>query len=104
MRARRGGPPARTGLAWQRSELALALVGAFVAAAAIRLGVLWIAVGAGLFAVGGLGVAIAGRPRAVRDGREGAAPWPWLPRIVFATVGIGVLGAALGILEVLRRL
>ncbi len=101
---RGGGPPERTSLSWQRSELSVALVGAFVAAAAVRLGHPWIAVIAGLFALAGVGVAVAGRPREVRHGREEASPWPWLPRIALATAGVAVLGAALGIGEVLRRL
>ena len=102
MSVRRQGPAARTSLAWQRSELALAFVGTLVAGAALRLGVSWIAVGAGLFALGGIGVAVAGRPREVREGREGVPPWPWLPYIVAATVLVGVLGALLGAIEVLR--
>lgn len=103
MSVRKQGPAARTSLAWQRSELALAFVAALVAAAALRLGVMWIAAAAGLFALGGLAVAVAGRPREVRDGREDFPPWPWLPYIVLASVVVGGLGATLGVIEVLRR-
>lgn len=100
----RHGPAARTSLAWQRTELALAFVGAFIAVAALRLGESWIAVAAGVLALGGLAVAVAGRPREVRDGREDVPPWPWLPYVVLVTVVLGVLGAVLGALEVLRRI
>jgi len=99
----RGGPPERTHLSWQRSELAVALVGAFVAVAALRLEVAWVAVAAGVFALTGVAVAVAGRPLEVRDGREQVPPWPWLPRIALATFAVGLLGAALGVVELAGR-
>lgn len=102
--ARPGGPPERTALSWQRTELAVALVGAFVAAAALRLGVVGVSVAAGVFALAGVAVAVAGRPREVREGREEVAPWPWLPRIALATAVVGLLGAVLGAIEVVRHL
>ncbi|NLF03902.1 MAG: DUF202 domain-containing protein [Actinomycetales bacterium] len=102
--ARGDGPPERTALSWQRTELSVALVGAFVAAAALRLGVVWVGVVAGAFALAGVAVAVAGRPREAREGREEVAPWPWLPRIAVATAVVGLLGAALGAVEVLRNL
>jgi len=98
------GQPERTALSWQRSELSVALVAAFVAAAALRLDHQWIAVVGGVFALAGVGVAVAGRPREVRDGREEVSPWPWLPRIAVATAAVAVLGAALGVGELVRRL
>jgi len=101
--ARGGGPPDRTALSWQRSLLSVAFVGAFVAAAAVRLEVSWVAVAAGLVALASVGVAIAGRPREVREGQEEVSPWPWLPRITIATAVVGLLGASLGIVEVARR-
>lgn len=103
MTPRGGGPSERTSLSWQRSELAVAFVAAFVAAAAVRLEVTWIAVVGGLIAVTGLGAALAGRPQEAHDDLATVPPWPWLPRIAVAAAIIGVLGAALGIVEVLRR-
>lgn len=103
-RRARGGPPERTSLSWQRTELAVAFVGAFVAGAALRLGVTWIAVVAGVVTLAGLVVAVTGRPREVRVGREEVPPWPWLPRIAVATAAVGVLGAALGAIELVRRI
>lgn len=101
---RGGGPGERTALSWQRSELAVALVGAFVAGAAVRLDVAWIAILAGAVALAGVIVAVLGRPREVRLGQEETPPWPWLPRIAFATGAVGLLAAALGVVELVRRL
>lgn len=101
---RGGGPGERTSLSWQRSELSVALVGALVTAAALRLDVTWVAATAGAVALAGVVLAIAGRPREVHLGREDVAPWPWLPRIAVATAAVALLGAALGVTELLRAL
>lgn len=100
---RPGGPPERTALSWQRSELAVAFVAAFVAVAALRLEVLPIALAAGLVAIGAVGVAVAGRPRGVRHGQVDEAPWTWLANVAVATAVVGVLGTTLGVVELLRR-
>jgi len=99
---RRSGPPERTAMAWQRSELAVGFVAVFTAAAAVRIGVGVIAVLAAIAALVAVSVALSGRPREMRDGREHAPPWPWLPNIAIATAVVAALGAALGIVELFR--
>jgi len=89
----------RTALSWQRSQLAVALVAAFVAVAALRLRVPAVAVAAGAVALAGVLSAVVPRPRA-----PGPSTRSWLLRLAATTAAVGLLGAALGVVEVLGRL